>query len=302
VTAELKILSADGALHSAPLFFPQGTGPVVLCLPAMGAAADYYRPFADALARAGMLAALLDLRGQGRSSVRARRGDDFGYREILELDLPTASAELRRAFPGRRLYIAGHSLGGQLALFFAARHSHLVDGLVLVAAGTAFCSDWPSAFERAVFRLMTAGIRAAAHVLPWYPGSRLGFGGDQPKRLMRDWGRVTSEGIYRPEGADFDYEAAARRFSLPVLSIGIREDPVAPASARDALLRRAPLARLSRVEVDGVRHHRRWKRHFSWARSPEEIVLEMRKWLDAEASGADPEFAVGVRQVSDTRL
>jgi len=48
---------------------------------------------------------------------------------------------------------------------------------------------------------------------------------------MRDWGRVTREGVYAPEGSGFDYEAAARALALPVLSIGVREDPIAPAGA-----------------------------------------------------------------------
>lgn len=49
------------------------TAPVCLCLPAMGASASYYRPFAQALARAlAGTVVLADLRGQGKArSARA---------------------------------------------------------------------------------------------------------------------------------------------------------------------------------------------------------------------------------------
>jgi len=279
---ELEIISEDGVAHAARIFpCADRDAPLLLCLPAMGAAAGYYAPFGQALAGDGFgLAALLDLRGQGTSSARARR-DDFGYREILELDIPAAIARLRKVFGARPLYVVGHSLGGQLALFSAARPGPRPDGLVLIAAGTAYWRDWPARQRRAA-RLGAFAVRTAARLLPWYPGTRLGFGGDQPRRLMRDWGRVTREGRYAPEGSAFDYEAAARALALPVLSIGIHEDPIAPVPAREALLARAPRCAVTRLETGGVAGDRPWKRHFSWARRPSEMVAAIGGWLDVE--------------------
>lgn len=280
MSAELTIVSPDGVRHTAAVFAAEAPQrPVILFLPGMGAPADYYRPLGERLASEGVAtAALLDLRGQGRSSARARRGDQFGYREILEMDLPQAVIVLRRALRGRRLYLAGHSLGGQLGLFLSARMRESVDGVILIAAGTAHYREWPSEY-RLRANLITAGVSLAAQLLPWYPGHVLGFGGEQPRRLMRDWGRVARKGAYRPDGSDFDYEAAARDCVLPVLSVGVREDPIAPAPAREALLGKAPRAEVTRVEIDGVAHHGPFRRHFSWAREPEEAVMAIRGWI-----------------------
>ena len=289
MSAELTVVSPDGVSHTAQVFLPERLdGPVVLCLPAMGAAADYYQPFAEEMARAGAgVAALLDLRGQGRSSAAARRGDDFGYREILELDLPAAISQLRRVFPGRPVYLAGHSLGGQLALLFAARNPSVLAGLVLIAAGTTHYRAW-TGYKRALTWLYLSGIRVAAATLPWYPGTRLGFGGDQPRRLMRDWGRVVQRGSYRPEGSALDYEAAARELSLPILALSVRDDPVAPPSALAALLAKVPRAPVTRVEVAGVLAHRPWKRHFSWAREPADVVAALGAWLAERSEAVSP--------------
>jgi predicted alpha/beta hydrolase len=279
---ELSIVSADRARHTLRVFDPAAAdgGPVLLCLPAMGVAAEYYAPFAALLASGnGAVAALFDLRGQGLSSERARTGADFGYREILELDLPAAAAALRARYPGRPLYVAGHSLGGQLGVFFAASRNDLVDGVILIAAGTAHFRAWQAGTQRQAARLLTFSVRLAARLLPWYPGHVLGFGGEQPRRLMRDWGLVTRHGIYRPEGSRFDYERAARRLRTRILSIGVSEDPVAPTPAREALLARLERSEVTRAEVSGVTAHRPWKRHFSWARAPESIVGAIAAWL-----------------------
>jgi predicted alpha/beta hydrolase len=280
MTGDLTIVSPDGVRHTAAVFAADSPqAPVVLFLPGMGAPADYYRPLAERIASEGVAtAALLDLRGQGRSSARARRGDQFGYREILEVDLPQAILVLRRALRGRRLYVAGHSLGGQLGLFLAARMRESIAGVILVAAGTAHYRVWPRE-DRLKANLITAGVTLAAQMLPWYPGHVLGFGGEQPRRMMRDWGRVARKGAYRPDGSDFDYEAAARDCVVPVLSVGVREDPIAPAAAREALLEKTPLAEVTRVEIDGVTHHGPFRRHFSWARDPAEAVAVIGGWL-----------------------
>jgi predicted alpha/beta hydrolase len=280
MTAELAIDSPDGVRHTAKVFRARpNDAPVVLCLPAMGAAADYYEPFGKRIASMGVATAvLLDLRGQGRSGASARRGDDFGYREILELDLPAAVAALRGTFPGRALYLAGHSLGGQLGLLYAARNPSTLKGLALIAAGTAHYRAWPRG-SRASTWLYLSVIRLAAALLPWYPGTRLGFGGDQPRRLMRDWGRVVQHGRYQPEGSRFDYESALRTLCVPILSLSVQGDPVAPLGAREQLLAKAPSAPVTRIEVAGVLAHRPWKRHFSWAREPAEMVCEFSAWI-----------------------
>ena len=43
--------------------------------------------------------------------MRPRRGVDFGYRELIELDMPALVAAVRSAYPGVPLFTGGHSLG-----------------------------------------------------------------------------------------------------------------------------------------------------------------------------------------------
>ena len=178
--------------------------PLILGLPAMGVPASFYVRFADALGAAtGADVEFADLPGQGERPERTRDGADFGYREIVEEELPDWVARRRAEHPGRPILLLGHSLGGQLALLASATLAARIDGLVLIAAGTAHWRVWPAGQRGRAWATVQV-IRAVSALWPWYPGHLLGFGGDQPRRLMRDWGHNATTGRYQLGGSTRD--------------------------------------------------------------------------------------------------
>ncbi|GAB3762324.1 alpha/beta fold hydrolase [Ramlibacter monticola] len=254
---------------------------LLLMVPAMGVAAAFYEPFAARLRAAGIAVRLLDMPGQGSSPLSARRGDDYGYREIVEELLPDAVRAARRELPQGRILLAGHSLGGQLAVLASAELSPALDGLVLVAAGTAHWRSWPAG-RRLQACCAVHAIATLAALLPWYPGDRVGFGGAQSRRFMRDWRHNARTGQYRLEGSARGAEAlrsALREVRLPVLALSIRNDPIAPEGALLELLAHLPAARVRRVTVSGLLAHAPWKRHFSWARQSAGVEDALLAWL-----------------------
>ena len=174
-------------LHAATANVVSASAPVLLCLPAMGVPARYYQPLVQALAQAsGGPAYAAELRGQGDSRERAERGADFGYREIVEDDLPRWLDHVAQQHPQRRIVLVGHSLGGQLAVLACAMLAERLAGLVLMAAGTAHHRAWPAP-HRLRARLTVGAIAGVARLLPWYPGHRLGFGGNQPNENIQPY-------------------------------------------------------------------------------------------------------------------
>lgn len=255
--------------------------PVVVVLPAMGVTGRYYLPFTNALTQCARVHAIsYDLLSGGG---RQRGTRDFGYREIVEHEIPAIVARVRKRFPGHPVMLCGHSLGGQLALLASARMTEPPDGLILIAAGTAHHRAWPSR-TRLKARLIVQLIRLAARLLPWYPGDVLGFGGDQPRRLMRDWGYNATTGRYRLEGSRFDEVRLAEAVSsltLPILTIGIQDDLVAPEGARRELTARLGSARVDRVVLEGSVYGGHWRRHFGWAREPDAVADAISQWISS---------------------
>lgn len=270
----LSIGSRDGASVEARVFLPvsdEPAYPVCLVLPAMGVRGSFYESFARAIGSLGMPAVTVDLRGQGESSERARHGASFGYREIVELDLPAAVSAVEARFPGRAVLLVGHSLGGQLAALAISLRRVRADGLVLIASGTAHWRAWPPR-ERARAALLVTGVSLASRVLPWYPGRRLGFGGDQPRRLMRDWSQNALRGRYA-------LEPTRLHAGTPVLSVEIDGDAVAPEGAASALLGRFDPASVVRRRLVSDRLGGAWERHFAWAKEPTAVVEAIRAWV-----------------------
>src|SRR5690606_9727671 len=221
----------------SPLADGERSSPLLVFLPAMGVPASFYAPFAERLRALRIECLLLELPGQGQSPLRARRGDDYGYREVVEESVPQAVRRLAAQHPGRPLLVGGHSLGGQLALLASHALADMLHGLVLVAAGTAHWRTWPAGRRlRAAWKVHW--ISAAARLLPWYPGQRLGFGGDQARRFMRDWSRNARTGVYAPEGSTLtaaQLRVRLAQVALPVLAVSIANDPIAPPGATAAL-------------------------------------------------------------------
>ena len=102
---------------------------------------------------------------------------------------------------------------------------------------------------------------------------------------MRDWSFNAFTGRYRLEGSrntSEDLERAMRAVRSPVLSIALREDPLAPPGAEAELLAKLPHARIERAAIDGVKADRPWRRHFSWARAPGEVSALIASWLERQ--------------------
>jgi predicted alpha/beta hydrolase len=106
---------------------------------------------------------------------------------------------------------------------------------------------------------------------------------------MADWSYNASTGRYRCAGSRIDYEAALNDIVLPVLSVEIRADPVAPTGAATELLAKLASCAIERRQIDGVTADAPWRRHFSWARSPDEVVAEIIDWVRAQLHRANVE-------------
>jgi len=238
---------------------PGPAAPVVVIWPAMGTPARFYRPFAQALGAAGVAVVVADLRGTGTSVPAPSRADRYGYLDLAS-DVGAVLDALKPRLDGRRYYLLGHSLGGQVCALHLALSAHDAGpaGLILTAVGLPYFRAYPGRRGLGVLAL-TQAIAGTSLVLRYWPG--WGFGGRGSRVVMRDWGYTARHGRFRPEwGADL------RRVGTPVLAISLAEDRLTPAPTLDRLCAELTGAQVERVHLDGQLDH------FTWARTPEAVA------------------------------
>ena len=268
---EADVAATDGHRWSLPARAPARPRARLLWLPALGVAARHYLPLAEALAARGIATHLHEWRGNGSSSLRPSQEKDWGYRELLTLDLPASRAALPD--DGVPLLLGGHSLGGQLACCFAGQHPQAFAGLWLVASGTPYWRTFPPPHRWLLPPLY--------RFLPWLarqrgtlPGRRLGFGGTEARGLIADWARVGLGNRYAGAGLDLDLEAGMAGLRIPVHGVLLDDDWLAPPGSLQALLAKLPRspARTTRLDTIALRAP---ADHFSWMKQPDAVATTL---------------------------
>ena len=294
-----EVVAEDGHRWSLLSVAPTDPSVCVLWLPALGVAARHYLPFAQALAGRGAAVFLHEWRGHGSSTLRAGRDCDWGYRELLEVDLPASETAMGRAVglhPTRVL--GGHSLGGQLASCRLALSPQTAGGIWLVGSG-APC--W-RAFRRGVrWWLLVASrvLPGLARVNGALPGRRIGFGGREARGLIADWAASARSGIYAARGLDTSLEAALADATPAIRAVLLAGDWYAPAGSLRWLLDKMPRARVTLTTLDDTALGARAD-HFQWMQHPDAVAATlMEGYLNQEPARASNGRPASITEHSD---
>lgn len=102
---------------------------IILCVHGLGFSSESFQDFGRRMAARGFAVYAVDVRGFG--AWMKNRGNkaqcDF---EACLVDIENALKNIRKAYPGSQVYLAGESMGGAIALRATSRYPALVDGLI----------------------------------------------------------------------------------------------------------------------------------------------------------------------------
>lgn len=283
MSTPFPLTATDGLSLSARLFPTDGpdAGAVVLVCGATGVPQRYYARFATFLAARGLPTVTFDYRGIGGSRPPGPlRGFAATMSQWGERDMAGAFAAVRQAFPGRRLLVVGHSVGGQL--LGLAPGGAGVDAVLMVGSQFGYWRRFPERGRIAftMFVLLPVAARLLGHVPGW-----MGTGEDLPRGVAEEWARWCRHPDYllRESGAARREGFAAVR--APIRAYSFSDDGYAPRSAVDALLSLyagAPREHLHLTPADVGRP----VGHFGFFREPFQALLwgEAADWLQSHAA------------------
>jgi len=280
-----KVSTSDGESYELRLSIPdseitdnQLKRPILLCLPAMGVAARQYLTMAESCNQQDLICALFEFRGIDSSSVRASRAKDFGYLEILNIDLPAAIKLIREFYPNNPIYLFGHSLGGQLASLYASIHSDEITGLIGIATGSPYFKGWRFPYNLGIWS-MSKLLPLTANVMGYFPGRKLGFGGRESGQLLKDWSYSVVTGKYRAKGLPEIFETQLTLLNKPVLFITVAQDILAPQSSTKNLGAKLNQCDVTYLHLQAEDFKQDSLGHFKWMKEPEPVAAKIKRWL-----------------------
>ncbi len=251
----------------------------VVIAPALGVPRRFYAKFAAFLSERGYDTLCFDYRGIAGAGAELLPAQielaDWGRQ-----DLQAALVAAREQLKPRRLYLVGHSIGGQIPGLAPA--SETLDGLVLVAASAPHPSRYAlrdrlriELMWRVLVPLLARGAR--------FPARKLGFASvDLPSPVVRQW---AAWGL-RPEYLfDARHGLDTRRYAqlaLPVLSFSFADDGYASKAAVEALHRHYSAARITHRHIERVSGTSYG--HFGYFRESQRETLwsETAEWLEGQ--------------------
>jgi predicted alpha/beta hydrolase len=270
---DIPLSTDDGHRYNLIARIPARPQASLLWLPALGVAARHYLPFADALAAKGVAVFLQEMRGNGSSNLRPSRQVDWGYRQILTLDIARSHTAVAEHCSAVERIIGGHSIGAQFAACYLGLHPDAFDRLWLVASGSPYWRTFPAP-KRYIFPF-------AFQFVPWiadrrgvFHGRRFGFAGDEARSLMRDWANVGLSNRYAAAGMDTDLETALARVEARIHAVLLKDDWFAPRQSMQALLDKMPQAAATLRVLDRAALGASAD-HFAWMKQPQAVAAAL---------------------------
>ncbi len=280
-----KLTTIDGEYYNLSLSSPidptqppNHQTPIILCLPAMGVPARKYLPLAESLNQNGFISAIFELRGIESSSVRASRKSNFGYHEILSYDLPEAIRFIRLHYPQNPIYLLGHSLGGQLAMLYMSINPSEISGLIGVATGSPHFKGWSFPYNIGII-LLSFFMPLVASIMGYFPGRKMGFGGRESHKLVKDWAHSVKRGRYIAKGHTANFEEQIKTLVKKALFITIQNDTLAPHSSSKNLGDKMLKGEVIYHHLDEKDFENDSLGHFNWMNEPAPITQKIKQWM-----------------------
>jgi alpha-beta hydrolase superfamily lysophospholipase len=119
----------DGLNIYSQIWRPEGEVKAVVCLVhGLGEHSSRYEPFSRYMAARGYAVYGYDLRGHGKSE--GKRGHTPSYEAYLS-DIAKLLQKSKEAFPGKNIFLFGHSMGGNLVINYVLHNNPNIKGVIL---------------------------------------------------------------------------------------------------------------------------------------------------------------------------
>ena len=250
---DVTINALDGQPLVGTLFEGEEPQAVLLINSGTGIPRWFYARLATYAAERNWIVLTYDYRGIGGSAPSSLRGYSVSFRDWGQQDIAGAIHWLSERYPTLKLYVLGHSAGGQqLGL---ANNVHRVQAAVFVTVSTGYWRGMPLLYGYFTLGLWKAYFPLTGYLYGYVPAKKLRLGENLPVGVVREWGAWCLEPNYM--AAFFDEEGGKAtpdgtpfgptyfdQVDVPIRAYYFPDDPIATkenASPMLALYRQASI-------------------------------------------------------------
>lgn len=280
--SQITIPARDGfALAGTVYRHDAATDRAVIISSATAVPQRFYRHYARALADEGYIAVTYDYRGIGGSRPATLRGFDATMRDWGLLDMAGVVDWARLQLGAERIFVAGHSAGGQVAGLLD--NSSAIDGMLTFSAQSGHWRLQGGEQKAMVAFHVYLTLPLLSSIFGFVPWSRLGSAEDLPKGAALEWSRWCRDPEYLL-GDDTLPLDRYRDFVAPVLAYSFDDDKWGTKRAVDAMMSAYPHVERRHVAPSDVGLNSIG--HFGYFRQDSErLWREGIDWLHARCRG-----------------
>ena len=249
-TESLTIPARDGYPLAATLFRGRdGSRRVVIVNPAIAVPGSFYRHFAAGLADAGYTALTWDYRGIGASKFERLRGFPATVRDWILSDMAGVVDWVAAELDPERVFLIGHSLGGQAAGLLDNASS--IDGMATMSAQSGHWRFQGGEQKAVVFLHAWLTLPLLSRIFGYMPWGLLGSGEDLPKLAALEWAGWCRNRRYILGDRTLPLDRY-QAFTAPVLAYSFGDDKWGTPRSVDAMMRAYPHLERRHVEPSDV--------------------------------------------------
>jgi predicted alpha/beta hydrolase len=204
----------------------------------------FYGRFASALAEAGYTVVTYDYRGVGGSKPRNLDKLDATMTDWVLLDMEAAVDWARTHYPTRRLFLVGHSFGGQVAGLLERVAD--IAGLVTISSGSGYWRLQGRGQKWIVRFHVTVTLPLMSRLYGYAPWHMIGPGVDLPKGVALQWSRLCRRRRYLLADSTLPVDRYDS-FTAPVFAVSFGDDPWGTSKSVDTMMAAYP--NVTRVHV-----------------------------------------------------
>jgi len=274
---QVSIPARDGYPLAGTLYpAHRDTRSVVILSSATAVPRRFYRHFAAALAAAGYTVLTYDYRGIGDSKPKVLKGFDARARDWALLDMAGVLDWVKRELTPRRLFMVGHSFGGQVAGLLDNVDD--VDGMLTFSSQSGYWRMQGGEQKFTVLLHVHVSLPLLSKAFGYMPWSKISSAEDLPKGVALEWARWCRNPKYLLGDDTLPLHRYAS-FDAPVLAYSFGDDKWGRPESVDAMMQAYP--NLERRHIEPRDAKLESIGHFGYFRTKSQSLWdESIVWLD----------------------